>query len=337
MKNLKEKLLQTNLFFNNEYLDKYVELCNNPKNNKESIVEKHHILQVLAFNILKLPVDNSSDNLVELDIKNHVLAHYYLSLCSKNKYILFGNITCLNLMTHRDYSTLKEEWILNNLKELEKIRKIQRKLNSELQIGLASGEKNGNCKYSIAECNKIKDLLSLNKYTYKEIAELTNFPVYLIQSIKTGNHWSCKIDNFKIKKRIKPRINKSISKLEKEKNEWKQEIHFCKNCGCELTEFLPSSVGNGLFCSKHCVLSYVNKLKFNKNPNLAKEMLKNRKSYKGENNPNFGKKASKETKQKMSIARKNSLGVKNASRFKGHKHTEESKQKISESLKAKNK
>ena len=51
-------------------------------------------------------------------------------------------------------------------------------------------------------------------------------------------------------------------------------------------------------------------------------------AHKGEKNPNFGKKASEETKRKMSEARKNSPGVKNASRFKGHQHTKEAKEKI---------
>lgn len=52
-------------------------------------------------------------------------------------------------------------------------------------------------------------------------------------------------------------------------------------------------------------------------------------AHAGKNNPMYGKKASDETRQKLSTAFKNSLGVQNSPRFKGHHHTTESKEKIS--------
>ena len=61
--------------------------------------------------------------------------------------------------------------------------------------------------------------------------------------------------------------------------------------------------------------------------------LKNRKSFKGEGNPNYGKKASLETRSKISQSLKESKTLKNSKRFLGHHHTEESKIKTSESLK----
>ena len=54
---------------------------------------------------------------------------------------------------------------------------------------------------------------------------------------------------------------------------------------------------------------------------------------KGSNNGHYGKRFTQEQKQHFSEIYKNSQGVKNSSRFKGHSHSEESKRKISESVK----
>ena len=81
---LKNNLLQTGIFINNEYLDKYVNLIINPNNslNQTVIKEIHHIIPVSYYKHYNLKINNMSSNLQELDIKNHVLAHYYLTLCS---------------------------------------------------------------------------------------------------------------------------------------------------------------------------------------------------------------------------------------------------------------
>lgn len=337
---MKNRMLESGLFIDNMYLDKYIEICTTPINDNSLCQETHHIFPRAASKILNEEIDNSIENLVTLDIKNHVLAHYYLALCTKNKKLRFVNELCIQLITHRNFNEISEQWILDNLTEINAIRLEQRKLNSELQIGLQSGDKNPNCRYKLDVLNLVKqDLIA--GLTKKIISEQHNVPVYIISAICKGTHWSCKVDHFnfnyrkehevvlkpapKIKQPSKQQIK--IAKIA----EWSKEAHYCKNCGCLLTEYISSKNGDGCFCSKHCSMSWTAKERFRLNPELRKSCFAY--DHSGSNNPNFGKHASAETREKISIARKNSPGVQNSPRFSGHKHTEESKRKTSESLK----
>lgn len=83
MEELKTKLLDTKLFIDNEWLDKYVNLVLNSEVKQEKFkTQKHHILQVAYFTHYNLPIDNSEKNLINLLYKDHVLAHYYLMKCT---------------------------------------------------------------------------------------------------------------------------------------------------------------------------------------------------------------------------------------------------------------
>ena len=82
---LKIKLLNTNYFIDNEYLDKYCELVkqNEFTKKQENKTNNHHILPKSYFKMLGLPVDNSPENLVHVLYKDHIIIHYYLCLCAK--------------------------------------------------------------------------------------------------------------------------------------------------------------------------------------------------------------------------------------------------------------
>ena len=118
MNNIKEKLLNTNSFIDNEYLDLYINIiCNNSTSYKKYKTSKHHIIPVSYYKNNNLEVDNSTDNTVILLHKYHILAHYYLTLCTtgnlnksmifafnfmideKNKYKHLGDITDIDLDT----------------------------------------------------------------------------------------------------------------------------------------------------------------------------------------------------------------------------------------------
>lgn len=96
MNSLKEKLLKTGLFEDSEYLDEYLLLiANNLKTQKRNgATNKHHILPASYFRLLKEPVDNSPDNLVNLSLKDHVFAHYYLCKCITTSSKLYYNMLC---------------------------------------------------------------------------------------------------------------------------------------------------------------------------------------------------------------------------------------------------
>ena len=85
---IKNKILSTKYFIDNEYLDKYCELIkqNESTEKQENKTNKHHIIPRSYFKMLSLPVDNSAENLVHLLYKDHILVHYYLCLCTKGQF-----------------------------------------------------------------------------------------------------------------------------------------------------------------------------------------------------------------------------------------------------------
>ena len=97
MEELRERLLQTGYFVNNEYMSRYCELIkdNRNTNRQKYKTQKHHIIPRCYFMCSGLEVDNSNDNIINLLYKDHVLAHYYLVRMFKSKESLFFN-KCLN-------------------------------------------------------------------------------------------------------------------------------------------------------------------------------------------------------------------------------------------------
>lgn len=93
---LKNILINTGFIQDNNYLDLYINLClNNISTNKEKYkTNAHHVIPVAYYRILnKVNVrqkaealaDNDKNNFkVNLYFKDHLLAHYYLVLCSNN-------------------------------------------------------------------------------------------------------------------------------------------------------------------------------------------------------------------------------------------------------------
>lgn len=78
---LKQKLLNTELFLDNEYLDEYINLVLS-NNITIGYTEKHHILQRNYFKKSGLPLDNSPDNLITLSYCDHCKAHWLLYFCT---------------------------------------------------------------------------------------------------------------------------------------------------------------------------------------------------------------------------------------------------------------
>ena len=78
---LRAKLLNTGLFLDNKYLDQYLDLVLEKKQNS-GYTEKHHILQRNYFKKNKIPIDNSEDNLITLTYCDHCKAHWLLYFCT---------------------------------------------------------------------------------------------------------------------------------------------------------------------------------------------------------------------------------------------------------------
>lgn len=80
---LKTKLLSTGIFYDNEFLQKYVEVVvDNAINPVLGLTQEHHILPKYFFVDRGMKVDNSQNNLTILKYRDHILAHYYLCRCS---------------------------------------------------------------------------------------------------------------------------------------------------------------------------------------------------------------------------------------------------------------
>lgn len=84
MRDIKECLLDKGIVYDNEYLNKYVNLIySNIDRPKETFkTNRHHIIPRSYYKMNNVEVDNSSDNLVNLMYKDHALAHYYFALCT---------------------------------------------------------------------------------------------------------------------------------------------------------------------------------------------------------------------------------------------------------------
>ena len=93
--NLKEKLLSCGLVCDNEYLDRYVEIMESKSSPQKQIGvhNRHHIIPRFYFRTNEIPIDDSTENIANLVFKDHILAHYYLALCSTGKYRFLSELS----------------------------------------------------------------------------------------------------------------------------------------------------------------------------------------------------------------------------------------------------
>lgn len=102
MRDVKQTLIQHNGFVDNQYLGAYCRLIERNYRTpiRGGLTNKHHIIPRSWFKINKEDVDNSSINLVNLVYREHVLAHYYLCLCTINE-LQYANELALMILVSR--------------------------------------------------------------------------------------------------------------------------------------------------------------------------------------------------------------------------------------------
>lgn len=107
MQKIKEALLATEQFLDDEWLDKYVALVEaniltEPKAEQTfwSSIQKHHIIPRCYYEYVGLPVNNNQDNLVNLTVNDHANAHYYLIKASATGFMRSNMAAALNLIKH---------------------------------------------------------------------------------------------------------------------------------------------------------------------------------------------------------------------------------------------
>lgn len=147
---LRDRLLTTNLFIDNEYFEKYVSLIESNRNTKAQRckTQKHHIVPNIAFKLYNWPDADAEDNLVVLLYKDHILAHYYLALAAKQNEFKYKMVAAINFILGKasqvklDVETLKTFTLdLDKYQELYEIwRQEQSKLSYANLLGHETSE-----------------------------------------------------------------------------------------------------------------------------------------------------------------------------------------------------
>lgn len=115
MFNVKETLVSLTGFVDNEYLVKYVRLVerNRSTQNRKG-TNKHHIIPKSWFKLNSQPINNNLENLVTLSYRDHVLAHYFLCLCTDGK-LQFANQLALICLSSRDKLNFVDKALIKGL------------------------------------------------------------------------------------------------------------------------------------------------------------------------------------------------------------------------------
>lgn len=225
---IRKKLLETEEFKDDEYLQQYCELLiNNIANVYDaSRMHRHHIIPRSYYKYNNKEVDNSDDNLVNLLFKDHIIAHYLLYMSSSTLIQKYCNAHAVIHLSRQEHLTFDN--IVEKFKEidLEACQKLYEDFKSGLHDILSEkckGSLNGNCKFDdIDTINEIKYLLNNSELTCSEIALIFQVPINVVKSISSGTHWSCKEDNFVSNRILEYRRVKSYNKEHRDEIEQKK-------------------------------------------------------------------------------------------------------------------
>lgn len=143
MNDIKTRLLKTGVIKDNEYLDNYLSIITDSsvQASQTHRTQVHHILPKSYFNYLKIAVDESPENKVTLLYKDHLLAHYYLSLCATDwfQYYAQSAVVCMVNFNLSEVST-----ILDKLEEYQQIYEQFKQKQAQHLSNSLKGVKKGN-------------------------------------------------------------------------------------------------------------------------------------------------------------------------------------------------
>ena len=113
MRNLKQELSSRNGFIDNEFLDKYCQLIerNTVTRKMPRVTNSHHIIPKSWFKLNAQPVDDSLSNLVNLVYRDHVLAHYFLCLCTTDKLQYCNELALMCLTTRKKLNAVDKQLV----------------------------------------------------------------------------------------------------------------------------------------------------------------------------------------------------------------------------------
>lgn len=137
MQSIKQQLLSTGQFINNEALALYAELIQRNVTQKRIArrTDKHHILPESLFSSRGLPENNTEKSIVNLFFADHILAHYYLWQAAKeNSDQKYYNAAAVQLLARREPPESKQQ-LIASLPEYQQMREEYIQLTSERMTG----------------------------------------------------------------------------------------------------------------------------------------------------------------------------------------------------------
>ena len=93
-------------FIDNDFLQKYCQLIERHRRTpvRARSTHKHHIIPKSWFKLTNSVINNDLNNLVNLPYREHILAHYYLCLCTSDPFRYANQLAlmCLQSMKHKN-------------------------------------------------------------------------------------------------------------------------------------------------------------------------------------------------------------------------------------------
>mgnify|MGYP004648890179 CR=1 FL=1 len=295
MDDLKTKLLNTGIVVDNEYLTKYVTLVYNNKSMtlEKHKTQKHHVIPKYYYKFINQKVDNSFDNIVILYHKDHVLAHYYLALCSsRGDFRYYNELSVRHALNHSNF-------------------KLQENYDQDVEF-----------LQSLDEYQNLMDACN----SYKRPRELVERIAQSLKKVKHSSEWIEKVRQANLGRKLseehKEKIRQAhqnricITKNNKDKLVKKEELDFYLKDGWVLGSSKKGKPKQGDAWNKGLTKDIC--------PKLSHKWSDEQKSRRcGSGNPMYGKHKSKESIQRGIETRK----------LKGSDiKTQETKNKISQTL-----
>lgn len=189
--NIKEKLLNTGDFIDNEYLDKYVELILNNTDTQfvPCTTNSHHIIPRYYYKHHKLSVDNSPQNRVNLLYRDHMLAHLYLSGCTEGR-DRYWNLYSIFMMSGQRYCSEENLNLLEDLDEYQSLYKqaIAAAPNHRKGIKLSDETRAKMSQAQRSRESTVKGKVWVNKDATNKAIDARDLDTYLMEGWNKGRH-----------------------------------------------------------------------------------------------------------------------------------------------------
>lgn len=209
-------LIENNFIIENEYFYKYIELINNNLYNLKikSRTQRHHIIPRSYYKLNNIEINNSSSNLVNLLHKDHIMAHYYLALCTTGNF-KYSNENCLyRILGNSEYlkspSYDKEKELILKLEKWQYLQEDLYKERSKKYKGRKHSPNSEIQKKQISAKNKgnmyVKKLIN-NRWIAKRVKDEEELNQYLSDGWLLGN----------LTRKENPNVGKNVSEAKKGK------------------------------------------------------------------------------------------------------------------------